>query len=247
MGKSAVHVMKFRDLEGTNTSYLHKDLPVMERSEILVEFEMDLQVPRAADISILTTNQGERHLAEVILSPDNTFSLVCYRGDLYPSYDLYPSRILYPTQAGYSSPRVSLQRASSYVFVTFMVRNPGLFTDLDLYVEDSNRSGFASFNYQNWKDLDIDGIDLGCVVNNGTTYDFDMHNIRLEGDREGEWYDISGYQGFRTDVLWQAAIDTEDPSTYTSYKDLRKLARYDNARPQSTPTVAKGLKWRRNG
>lgn len=238
--------MKFSDTVGSDTAYLHHELPVMDRSEIHLGFDLSLLTERSASISLIHVNQGTRQLAEVFLSPENTFSMVVYSGNLYPSYDLYPSRILYPSVAGFNDPRVALHRTSDEVSLNLYVRNPGIDTDVDLYVESGDRHAFASFNSVNWKDLDVDGVDVGCVSNEGTMYEFDINNLILEGDREGEWYNISGYDGFDTDVLWQAAIDTENPDTYTSYRDLRKLARYDSARPETTPTIAKGIYWRRN-
>lgn len=236
--------MRVYNIETYEPAYARYNLPAMDRKELVLRFDLLFGFDRTADVSIVEIHNSYRPLLQVWLEPDNTLSVLGWHNMLYPSPDIYPSSTLYPGGDVYTPRYVAMYRVGADCHLELTVRNPGLYTDIDLYIESANRYDSTSINLLNWFG-DLTAVDVGCVTNNGTFYDYWIDTLMLEGDKEGEWYNISEYHGFRTDVLWQATNELDLPAMYTDYTDLRKLSRFDYARPETTPIEAKGLKWRR--
>lgn len=185
--------------------------------------------------------------------PDTSLYPYASRG-AYPLEDTYPSYGLYP---GMEGPRdvFALDGSGGAVWVSLSLS--GINTDrgqAEIYAEKRLPSGrmhgnSATISGLRWRGRNPLYAFLGAVHAVNTPYDFLIGDMELLAEQsDGQWYAIDGYHGFRTDnpeVLWVGTREISDPDQYTEPSDIRFLARYPYARPESggTPSL-RGVRWR---
>lgn len=194
-----------------------------------------------------------RHGVEHKVFPyDRSRTRVYPSGQLYPPLgpdpgpsEMYPSGVTYPAGDLYPGPPHEYRVA---VYLDSISSTDGTISILVEKVGLGMRS--SVLQRLNWYGRSLERILIGCASDTTLPYDLRFEDLEVVGEvYDAGWYDASGHEGVRNAVgdetyLWQGATDRKDPSTYTEFTDIRKLARYDMIRPAQTPTgTPLGIRW----
>lgn len=177
---------------------------------------------------------------------------------VYPSDALYPrtrldrdTRRLYPSSNLYPAGNLTPGPVDEYRVSVVLDSINTTDGTISIFVEKADfRSRTAILQRLNWYGVTLDKVLIGCASDTTLPYDLVFEDLEIRGEvSDPDWYDVSRQEGLRNAVgdegtLWQGATDRDDPDTYTEATDMRKLARYDYARP-ATPISGTplGIRW----